>query len=926
MLRSAHRFVGTALGTAAVLALLAAVAALGLAHLAPGLFTTLDRGPYDAWLRLSPATPDPSLILITRDAETDARFGGGPIDHAVFARVIMGLKRAGAAVVGADLRLDASRAPGRGGAAGDAILIEATRSAGQVVYPLAVAPAPEAAAGRDPSASFLHPAWPVLPAARLAALLPVELTAAPLPALAHHPLSLGHALASADPDGTVRALPLYVRMGDRAVPAFAMALAAAFLQIEPSQVVLRSGAVILRDIEPPAGGRRTITIPTDGRARMLIREAGRGTDAFPSRTLFEVWGAIDRGDTETLREWVAGKLVVIVSHETASGGLPAAQDHDILRQIAALNTILTGTWPTSMPGGFTVVLTLGLAVLGAWSVLRVGGVMGLGIVGLLVGAHLTLTVFALHAQGLVLPVMMPLSALLLASGGAAFRAHATASRAVAALQAEMRRIERELVDVRDELVRRESRVEALEEDLDGAKAAVSRSSGRAQELLHTTERLTRELLDAKAQEARTRAVLATLEQELAGLRAATTEAGALGDAELERLRQECERLGILTRDPHVLGLFRDLKKGARSALPILILGEPGTGKELFARAAHQLSPRAAGPFVAVNMAALPPELVESELFGHRKGSFTGAAGDRKGYFEQADRGTIFLDEIGDLPLAHQGKLLRVLQERSFYRVGDTKPTAVDVRIVAATNKDLARGVAEGWFREDVYFRLTGVVLRLPPLRERPADLPLLAERLLRRAADALGRPEVALSNEALAALQARPWRGNVRELRQCLEQAVTLTEGRIITKADLRLGVPEGAGAGPAPPSPDAGSDDAVLACLRQYRFDMQATARALRCDRSTVTQRLKGLGFRAIVEAGGDVRRAADVLAGDPALTRTVELKLKEYRDHLLKTIQGFGTAQDAVAVCRKRFKNLPDRHFESVETLIRQHLDRTS
>src|SRR5206468_6778738 len=161
-----------------------------------------------------------------------------------------------------------------------------------------------------------------------------------------------------------------------------------------------------------------------------------------------------------------------------------------------------------------------------------------------------------------------------------------------------------------------------------------------------------------------------------------------------------------------------------------VLGEPGTGKELFARAAHRLSSRNGKTFIAVNMAAISPELFESELFGHTKGSFTGATADRKGYFELANHGTIFLDEIGDLRLDHQSKLLRVLQERSFYRVGATIPTTVDVRIVAATNRDLQRGVSEGWFREDLYFRLKGIVFRLPPLRERAGDIPMLSEAVL----------------------------------------------------------------------------------------------------------------------------------------------------------------------------------------------------
>ncbi|MGH7149033.1 MAG: sigma 54-interacting transcriptional regulator, partial [Nitrospiraceae bacterium] len=347
-------------------------------------------------------------------------------------------------------------------------------------------------------------------------------------------------------------------------------------------------------------------------------------------------------------------------------------------------------------------------------------------------------------------------------------------------------------------------------------------------------------------------------------------------------------------------------------------------KELFARAVHRLSPRTGKTFIAVNMAAISPELFESELFGHSKGSFTGATADRKGYFELANHGTIFLDEIGDLRLDHQSKLLRVLQEKSFYRVGATIPTTVDVRIVAATNRDLQRGVSEGWFREDLYFRLTGLVFRLPPLRERTGDVPILAEIFLTEIAAHMGKPVPKLSNEALRSLVEHEWKGNVREFRHCLEQAIALNDGSLLTKESLRLGSESVPPAGRAKPSqilPDPASDAAVLNCLRQQGFDMQATAQALGWDRSTVTQRLKGLCFQALVETSGDKAQAAATLAGDPSLTRTVELKLMDYYDHLLATIQPFATVDEALLDCKRRFKNLPDRHFRSAETLVRQY-----
>ncbi|MEK7870168.1 MAG: sigma 54-interacting transcriptional regulator, partial [Nitrospirota bacterium] len=526
---------------------------------------------------------------------------------------------------------------------------------------------------------------------------------------------------------------------------------------------------------------------------------------------------------------------------------------------------------------------------------------------------------------LVLPVALPLTAALIVLLGTTAWTHLTAGQRLVLLERDMFRIQQDTAAVREALVLRENRAEALQEDLDAAKAAATQSAGQRQDLARTTESLRAELADVQMQEQAAREQLEQLERQLHDLRAAGSASGAIGDAALNQLSIECRQLGIVTRDASLLRLFRDVKKGAGSPLTVLFLGEPGTGKELFARAIHRLSPRSSRTFIAVNMAAISPELFESELFGHTRGSFTGASTDRRGYFELANHGTIFLDEIGDLRLDHQSKLLRVLQEKSFYRVGATMPITVDVRIVAATNRDLQRGVSEGWFREDLYFRLKGLVFRLPPLRERAADIPMLAEVCLTEIATQLGRPIPKLSNDALRLLTEHDWPGNVREFRHALERAVALCDEPVLTKAAFSL---EGSAVTQTPKGsnqaivlPDPAGDAAVLSCLRQHGFDMQATAKTLGWDRSTVTQRLKGLCFQALVESRGDQAKAAMAIAGDPTCLRTVELKLLDYHSHLMSVIAPFKTQDEALADCNRRFKNLPDRHFASVETLVRDH-----
>jgi DNA-binding NtrC family response regulator len=234
-------------------------------------------------------------------------------------------------------------------------------------------------------------------------------------------------------------------------------------------------------------------------------------------------------------------------------------------------------------------------------------------------------------------------------------------------------------------------------------------------------------------------------------------------------------------------LSQSVQRAAATDATVLIEGESGTGKELFARAVHALSGRSAGPFIAINCAAIPETLLEAELFGYERGAFTGATQRKPGKFELANRGTLFLDEIGELPMTLQGKILRALQEKTFDRLGGTAPVKVDVRLVAATNRQLRQAVAARRFREDLYFRLSVFPITVPPLRERPEDIPILARHFIETQCRELGRKPLTLAPAALDAMQTYPWPGNVRELQNCLERAVILADGEMIYPTHLNL-------------------------------------------------------------------------------------------------------------------------------------------
>jgi PAS domain S-box-containing protein len=327
--------------------------------------------------------------------------------------------------------------------------------------------------------------------------------------------------------------------------------------------------------------------------------------------------------------------------------------------------------------------------------------------------------------------------------------------------------------------------------------------------------------------------------------------------EIERLvderRQRDPSLGVIGKHPRMRDVFDLIAMIKDSDSTVLIQGESGTGKGLLAQALHRASPRHARPFVKVSCAALPEALLESELFGHERGAFTGAIRERKGRFELADQGTIFLDEIGDLSPTVQVKLLRVLQEQEFERVGGTSTLRVDVRVIAATHRDLQRLMAEGKFREDLFYRLDVIPIHVPPLRERRSDIPLLVEHLLDRFASAGKGNATTVSPRTMAILMDHPWPGNVRELENVLEHAIVCSRGNVIEPEALprALLVPPAPRGDPAPRSRGAAapSDEAEAARIRRAldacRWNRRRAAAQLGFDRTTLWRRMRRLDIR---------------------------------------------------------------------------------
>jgi len=335
-----------------------------------------------------------------------------------------------------------------------------------------------------------------------------------------------------------------------------------------------------------------------------------------------------------------------------------------------------------------------------------------------------------------------------------------------------------------------------------------------------------------------------------------TVENALKLGRLERENRDLQRrLGkheIVWKGETMQRIIAQAEKVAASETRVCILGETGTGKELVARTLHEKSSRASGPFVTLNCAAVPVELIESELFGHEKGSFTGAGARHLGKFEQAQHGTLFLDEIGDMPLPMQAKLLRVLEEGEVERIGGDRPIQVDVRVIVATHHDLEALVREGKFRQDLFHRIYVFPLRLPPLRERREDIPALAEHFAAQVSSTNGWKPMHFTEDAMAALSAYPWPGNVRELRNVVERGMLLASSSEVDADTVALALPSAAsggeivsaGSGPLADRVRAFEKQTILAELKRHHHQISNTARALGLERSHLYKKAEQVGL----------------------------------------------------------------------------------
>ncbi len=888
---------------------IALLCALGVVTFAAnnGLLGEFENRVLDNFFRFRPQLPTSSdIVLVDIDDHSIAKVGRWPWDRTYHAKMIRILSQSGAAAIGYDILFNQS-----GTQEEDRVLSEAIREARSV---------------------FLPTGFELERDEKDGSLLSVAREVGPLPEIRLAAAGVGHISANRDPDGIIRQVPLMVRAKDQFVPAFSLVLLTGYFHAHPENLLLHpSNHVVIRE-SLINGGPQDKWIRVDEKGMMLVNYAGRWKETFNHYSFADILEAWDTQEgRQQLPLIVKGKICIVSNTATGYDLKPVPLEKDFPGggiHANAVNTILTGQYLFRGKGWVMFVVIVSLSFI--TTLVAVVTTWWIGLCASIIAAVLYLVLaFYIFTTGVVLQTLPPIVAVVLSySAGMVYQNRHIKGR-VARLTEEKRDVGVALAAVTKALREKEDLLDMRQEELSTLRYDIDGLLGQEKEKLERIEVLESALRETVREKEFLVGQLRDIEERTRDLLIVAIPK-AEADIEVERLQRD---FGIVTRNRTVLQRLERVNRTLVLNNPILIQGETGTGKELFAWAIHKMGPRANKPFITVNIPGIPDNLIESDLFGHVKGSFTTAVSDKKGRFQSADHGTIFLDEIGEMKLDLQAKLLRVLESGEVDRIGATSADRVDVAIIAATNRDLQAEVENGRFREDLYFRLNATTLTLPPLRERPDDIEILADYFLKKYALETGRPITGFTVKALQRLKSYHWRGNIRELRNVIRKGVALADGDRITESDLELGestsssLPaQRSGADALLEKLDTGgvlSDREMIVSLRKNGFEIGETSDHFGVARNTVGTRLKGVCFMVLAEAGLDFKMAARIVAGETASVEVVEKRIREYYGNLIKVIQKYGNSVDATAESRRRSKNLPQKYFEGMDRLIKDYFD---
>jgi transcriptional regulator with GAF, ATPase, and Fis domain/CHASE2 domain-containing sensor protein len=841
--------------------------------------STLENQTLDVKFRLRGETCiDTNVVVILLEGDDIDALGGWPLKRSYYALLINALDNLGAKVIGMDIFFEE---PNALYAESDSLLVRMVSRKKNVVlasYFQEIGIENESPSRNDTVGGNLGIKIDVPTSVQSARILHL-----PYPAIQHMAAGLGQ--TNLPDESIIRNVPIVVQSGGRFFPSISLEIARLFLGVARNQVSVHGCSVRLDDLARP------IPISCDGNLTLNYRGGISSLNPFHFIDFLKSYDLYRSGSRPRVPVTTVKDKAVIVGvvapgvgkfvSTPYSSNFPAVGVH-----ATALDNIISGQFlRVSTPlvrhvvSGF---FAFALFVL----IYRLRGSVGVMVAAGIFVFYLALNFFSFFLLSLSLPTFQPFAAVVLAMISALLLKQKHVRTQLAIAESNKARIETELLQKEKKLV-----------ELD---AELRRTR---QGLTHRNERALQEQMTRYRED----------------IRMLTSQAGDFWPyvtfpETREAERGEFEGLVYCTSGK-MAEIVKLVEKVAPSNANIFVSGESGTGKELIARAIHTRSRRKDKPFVPVNCGALTESLLESELFGHERGAFTGAVKDRAGRFELANGGTIFLDEITETSEAFQVKLLRILQSGEFERVGGTKTLKVDVRVLAATNKDIKEALRQRGFREDLYYRLSVFTIQLPPLRERKADIAFLVEEFLAREGDV-----VKLSSTVMDALLSYDWKGNVRELESVIKRAAILARAEsrnLIRVKDLPEEIASGL-------QKKVEIEDQILLLLREKGFSRSAiseTAEDLgHLNRGTVAEYFRGMCFKTFYEHGFDLRQSASVLAGteESAIVERAEKKMLEYLTNIFDSFDRTRNIEELKSALGQKYKNLPQRYHLFLDQLI--------
>jgi len=888
------------------LGFLASVIVLSITLILPNILSDWELKTFDYRMRArGKIITNPNIILIDIDDRSIKSIGRYPWDRSYHAKMIEILTSHNAHTIAYDILFNQPSDKQN-----DDLLIKATKES-KIYYPVGFdftfTDISGTKSGEDMDIEYLTSYGFGRFYGDNKEVLSVKRAITPMENIADASKGLGHISSNRDRDGVIRRAPLVVALEGILFPSFALISVMDYLDVPKDKLIINLGENISLKgaLFPGEDRRRDIVIPIDDRGMMLINYAGEWAETFNHYSFKNIID-IDAKDNEL--EVPNFKDNIVIVSNSASGydikpipienSYPGGGIHANI-----INTILTENFLVEASLLLKILIILALGLIGTLSGFFIKWHYKIASLILLVSGYIIVSFYLFNSLGVVLQVLAPSLTLILGGMLVSFYQIQSERSVVISLSEEKQSLKTELGQISKKLTEKEDEITQI----------LTKLSNQEHSTSHYLKEKLRIERDQKENLEKTKVMI-------------LRQLSPFASKELQK-KAECYR--IITRSKKLLEAFDLAKKVASTDHGVLLLGESGTGKELFARAIHAMSKRNEKDLVTVNVASIVPTLAESELFGHVKGAFAGADRNKEGLFQKADKGTLFLDEIGDLHPDVQAKLLRVLQDGEIRQVGSSTSSFTDVRVIAATDKNLEMEVRTGKFNKALFARLNRFPIILPPLRERIEDIPsLAAEFIIRHRGD---RDIEGISEEAVETLCQQDWTENVRQLENVIIRAIVNTHNKELQQDDIHFACIMGQESYQESKNTDEKGkftkkynnqennvQPRLIKELRNTQFNINQAAKILDMSRNTVTDHFKGICFKYIVEQNGDIQGAALTIAGESNLSDKVEKKVKGYYKNLISHIKGCKETEAAKEKCRRVLKNIPREYYIYIESII--------